>query len=278
MRAVVLAEGLRFPEGPAFDSAGRLWAVELQAGALVRLDRDGGLRRFEVGGMPNGIAMRGNEPWFCDAERSAIRRLTAGGRAEDVTRVGEPTLDRPNDLAFDPVGNLVFTCPGNSRTEPTGTVWVRAPGGEVTAVADGLLFPNGLAFSPEGDELVVAETYAHRLWRGHWDSAARCWNGAPWAHVGGPTGPDGMAFNARGALHVAIFGQGWIAVVAPDGELTDNVRVPGARPTNVAFDPTGDLGLVVTEAEHGRLLSFPEFTGRGARLFDGLRSDDPDFA
>jgi hypothetical protein len=38
------------------------------------------------------------------------------------------------------------------------------------------------------------------------------------------------------------------------------------NPTNAAFDPTNRLGLVVTEAEKGLLLSLPE-VGPGVTLF-----------
>jgi hypothetical protein len=44
--------------------------------------------------------------------------------------------------------------------------------------------------------------------------------------------------------------------------------LPGSNPTNVAFDPAGPLGLVVTEAERGDILCLPEL-GPGAHLFDG---------
>lgn len=273
---VVLAGGLRFPEGPAFDAAGRLWAVELLGGTLLRRERDGKLERLTVGGMPNGIALRGDEPWFCDAERGAIRKMDRHGCVHDVTTPGRPALDRPNDLAFDRLGNLVFTCPGNSRTEPTGAVWRRATDGTLGVVAEGLLFPNGLAFAPGGDELVVAETYAHRLWRGRWDADSGRWHGSPWAHVGGPIGPDGMAFDEEGMLYVVIFDQRRIVVVAPDGSIARTLPVPGARPTNVAFDPVGDLGLVVTEAEHGVLLSIPQVGARGLPLYDGLGPAAPE--
>jgi len=33
--------------------------------------------------------------------------------------------------------------------------------------------------------------------------------------------------------------------------------VPGIKPTNLAFDPSGQLGMVVTEAWNGLLLSYP---------------------
>lgn len=267
--ARVLADGLRFPEGPAFAPDGSLWGVELQGGCLFRLDAAGAVVRVPTGGAPNGLAFDGTgRPWFCDADRGQIRRLDADGTARVMADAGDDRpLDRPNDLAFDPAGTLVFTCPGNSRTEPTGTVWARTPDGTVLRVASGLFFPNGLAFTPDGRELVVAETYRHRLWRGGWDAVARRWTDpAPWVEVGGPIGPDGMAFLADGTLAVAVFGRSRIVLVAPDGRILGGIDVPGERPTNVAFDPAERHGMVVTEAEQGRLLSFPD-VGPGVRLF-----------
>jgi gluconolactonase len=75
-----------------------------------------------------------------------------------------------------------------------------------------------------------------------------------------------MAFAADGRLHVAIYSGMAVKVVAADGEVEEVIAVPGANPTNCAFDPSGRLGLVVTEAENGRLFSLPSL-GPGAPLF-----------
>jgi gluconolactonase len=233
---------------------------------------NGAVQRIAVGGQPNGLAVDAQDRLvFCDAGGCAIRRFDPKTtRAETLANAldGEP-LFKPNDLAFDPAGNLVFTCPGDSRTEPTGYVAVLRPDGTVWRVASGFFFPNGLAFSPAGQHLVVAETRCQRLWRGRWDAAQARWLAPrPWACVGGTIGPDGMAFAADGHLFVAIYSGGAVKVVAPDGEVEAVIEIPGANPTNAAFDPTGRLGLVVTEAEHGRLLSLPTL-GPGAALYRG---------
>lgn len=264
---VVLADGLRFPEGPAFAPDGLLWCVELKGGCLVRFGPEGP-ERIAVGGEPNGLAFdRLGRAWFCDAGANAIRRLDpATGSVETlVTSDASSELRRPNDLAFSPEGDLVFTCPGSSRTEPTGMVWRWSASAGLRPVAEGLYFPNGLAFTPDGQSLVVAETYRHRLWLGAWSEAG--WTDPrPFAKVGGPIGPDGLAFSRDGVLHAAVYGQGAIRRVASDGALLGEIGTPGANPTNCAFDPAGRLGLVVTEAERGRMLAFTGL-GPGAALF-----------
>ena len=267
----VLADGLGFPEGPLFGLAGELWCVELAGEGLLRRSEDGAIRRVPTGGRPNGLALgHDGRLWIADAARGEIRRLDpATGTVETMAA----DLDGPNDLAFDAVGNLVFTCPGASRHEPTGTVRCLKPDGETSVIADGLYFPNGLAFAADGSELLVAETYRRRLWRGSWNAAQRRWQ-APavfcvtTGEPGEPGGPDGLAIGADGCVHVAVYGAGRIERFGPDAERCDPVRVPGRNPTNCAFDPSGALGLVVTEAERGRLLSYPEL-GPGAPLFAG---------
>ncbi len=257
----VLAQGLRFPEGPAFAPDGDLWCVELKGGGLCRLGGTGTPARIPTGGEPNGIAIAGDgSVWFCDAAGSVRLHVPGQGGTRTLLRQD----GRPNDLAFDGHGNLLFTCPNDGRQQPQGFVCCRAPDGTIERIAEGLYFPNGLAF--HGDELVLAETYRQRLWRGRWDGRARRWDGRVWAEglVGAP-GPDGLAFAADGLLWVAVYGSGQVMAVDPEGRIVRRLELPGRNPTNCAFDPLGRHGLVVTEAERGEILSFPDL-GPGAPL------------
>lgn len=258
-----LAGGLNFPEGPAFAPDGSLWMVELRGGNLVRY-REGAVQRFAVGGHPNGIAIDGEGAiWFCDAGQMAIRKFDPADETTVIvaSRVDREVLTKPNDLAFDALGNLVFTCPGESRTDPSGYACVLLRDGSVKKIAGGMFFPNGLAFTPDGKSLVIAETYRHRLWKGDWDAEKGEWlRAGPWCAVGGPNGPggpDGMAFAPDGNLYVAVYGTGSVRIVDTDGKVIGQIPLPGQNPTNCAFDPGRRLGLVVTEAGKGNLLHIP---------------------
>lgn len=274
MKINVIVERLRFPEGPAFDASGALWAVELKGGGLVRCV-DGECETVETGGGPNGIAIDVNgRVLFCDAQKCSIRRYdpSTGETETLVGFVDGEVLNKPNDLCFDADGNLLFTCPGNSRQEPTGYVCAMSPAGAVRKIAEGYYFPNGLVFTADGKQLIVAETYQQRLWIGDWDAQSLTWeNPRIWAEgLEGAPGPDGMAFGADGRLYVAVYGSGYIFVLSSDGAIKERIQLPGQNPTNCAFDPSGELGLVVTEAEKGLLLSLPAL-GLGIPLFNGQK-------
>lgn len=260
---ILLADGLLFPEGPAFAPDGALWGVEMNAGGLFRF-ADGELTRLAVGGKPNGLTFHQGQVFFCDNQRDAVFRLASDWRdpvrIEPVAQSGPGrALTAPNDLIFDPAGNMIFTCPGDSKAGPMGTVWARSPDGDISLVAEALHFPNGLTLTPDGCELIVAETLGQRLWRGGWNSESRSWTDPrPWVDVGGaPLGPDGMAYAPDGLLYVALYGSGLIQAIDDRGRIVRTFSVPAAKPTNLAFDPSGRLGMVVTEAVDGLLLSYP---------------------
>ncbi len=62
-----------------------------------------------------------------------------------------------------------------------------------------------------------------------------------------------MAFDVEGRLYCAVFGQGDVTVLDPEGRVTDRIPTHGARPTNVAFAYGGAPRLMVTEVGGGAL-------------------------
>jgi gluconolactonase len=270
----LLASGFDLPEGPAFAPDGTLWWVEVRGGNLVRFD-DGTPVRIPTGGQPNGLAFDAvGLAWICDSGLNAIRCYDPAAELWQTraTHAAGQLLAGPNDLAFDAAGNLVFTCPGDSRREPSGVIGCLRPNGKVEVVARGLYFPNGLAFADDGRTLIVAETYRQRLWRGGWNANEARWlDPQPWAVVGGQAGPDGLAIAADGHVYAAVYGTGEVRVVNSSGQIVGRHPLPGRNPTNLAFTPSKQHGLVVTEAEHGQVVWLPGI-GPGVPLFAGSRN------
>jgi gluconolactonase len=56
MNVSILATGLKFPEGPVVTQQGNIYCVELLGGAITEYKREEKtLKRFDVGGAPNGM-------------------------------------------------------------------------------------------------------------------------------------------------------------------------------------------------------------------------------
>lgn len=264
---------LNFPEGPVFDFEGNLWFVEIKGGTLSRWNGTK-LDRFDVNGTPNGAKIdRNGLIWFCDSGRGEIRTFNPSEKIFK-TICSETTdnkrLIRPNDLIFDKSGNLLFSDHADGRQEPLSTICV-LPKGETQAriISKNKYFTNGLAFMANAKTLVFAETYRQQLWIADWNSdILQLQDELPFAKAGnGPWGPDGMAFDREENLFVAIFNESLINVYDKQGNFTRSLPCPGARPTSCVFDPSGHLGLVVTEAEHGIIISYPEIRN-GLQIFN----------
>src|SRR5215203_2975197 len=66
--------------------------------------------------------------------------------------------------------------------------------------------------------------------------------------------PNGVALSADGAaVYVAHFGGGKVAVFDPSGKMIQEISVPGAKVTNVAFGGPDRRTLVITEVETASL-------------------------
>ena len=77
--------------------------------------------------------------------------------------------------------------------------------GTAGQVADGLAFPNGMAISPDGGTLAVAESYANRLTAHDISRDGSLGNRRAWAETPGDH-PDGICMDAEGAVWYADVG------------------------------------------------------------------------
>jgi gluconolactonase len=294
---VQVASGLNFPEGPAFDGRSSLLVSNCYGGYIARFGVDGKpVSRIDTafsanveGALiqkTNGLThYRDGSLFVCDFGRKAVIRIFPDGRQEIYADScnGSPFLG-PNDLAFDPDGNLFFTDPtGTSEKNPTGAVYcvVGSPDEkfghsakrEVVRVADGLAFPNGIAVSRTGKYVFVAESRKFQILRFAINTpstadikksaAERRRSGKPKplrapievrektvvATMPTEHDPDGMAFDQAGRLWVAQFGAGKVCVFSPQGKLVGEVELPAKNVTNVEFAGEKLTTLFITTAD-----------------------------
>ena len=203
----------------------RLVFSDWGTGEIIALEADGTRRtlgRVE-GGMP-----------FC------LDRLP-DGRLLTVTQEGLMTVDTDGTLtAYADLGGLSpfawndIVVDGRGRAYVNninhefggefapGFVALASPDGPPQVVADGLAFPNGMAVTPDGSTLIVAESYAGVLTAYAIADDGSLTDRRVWADLAGAA-PDGICIDAEGAVWFAeVPGQRCVRV-AEGGEVLQTI-------------------------------------------------------
>jgi gluconolactonase len=276
---MAFADDLARPEGPVALPDGGVALVEGGRGCVTQIGADGRSRRaIATTGEPNGLTVdREGVFWVADTGPPALVRLEPDGRFERVlTAFGSEPFVYPNDLCFGPDGMLYLTESGITDADlaPDGVFrsdWktvaidgrvyrIDRDSLAIEQVADGIRYANGLAFGPD-NALYVAETLTGAILRYDWNGGA-LGAGTVFGNVNDPAGPDvfrgpdGMAFDVDGNLYVAVFGQGDVTVLGPDGEVARRIPTPGKQTTNLCFGLGDAEDIYVTEYERGHLERF----------------------
>ena len=184
------------------------------------------------------------------------RLLLCEGGANRVTRV-EPDgeiivvannyqgkrLNRPNDVVVKSDGSIYFTDPGSPDPELpldfSGVYRVSPDLGSITLLVRNIVFPNGLAFSPDESVLYIDD---YRV--GH----IRAFDVQPNGMLNlasdrvfcklreprpfGPDGPDGMKVDVEGNVYCT--GPGGVWVINRSGQHLGTI-LTGAQTTNVGW-------------------------------------------
>lgn len=253
-------------EGPSFDRDGNLLFVEVFGGQVLKLDtqkklsvvveknplgsaglaihKDG---RLFVAGLGN-FKDTGNLTAY-NADGSGPQAIIAGARNFLV-----------DDLVFDNAGGFYFTDFKGTSTEPTGGVYYVAPGSTaIVPILPKLAIANGIALSPDGKTLWVTEFATGLLHRIELKDAQTI---APFGEAvvyrfNGPS-PDSMRVDEDGNLYVAMYSQGRVLVLNPNGQPIGQILIPGRekghflRSTSMALKPgTNEVYLVASDGDLG---------------------------
>jgi gluconolactonase len=253
-----VADGLNFPEGPAWDGNGSVYVSSCYGGYITKITKDSSYTFLKASEEPftlkqtNGLTFdRFGNLYACEYGIGAILKISGDAKTEIyASGYNGKKFNRPNDLAFDPKGNLYFTDPKSyDKNNPDGNVFrIDARTREVTIAADSIAFSNGIAFSADGNNVFVCESANHRILKFEINKDGTFTNKKVFATL--PDGdPDGIAFDIEGNLYVANFGSGRIYILNPDGSIKNYLEAPSKNPSNVEF-ADGDLKtLYITEDE-----------------------------
>jgi len=237
---VLLIDDLGFPEGPRWHD-GRLFFSDMVIREVMAVDLQG-LRETiaSLPDIPSGLG------WLPDGDllvvseiQRQVLRLTPGGLTVHAdTAPASP--DIINDMVVDLEGRAYVggwgsgvdesNPPGGANLPNTSSLLLVARDGRVRVAADGMISPNGLAITPDGTALIVAETFANRLTAFDIAADGSLSNRRVFADLGVP--PDGICLDEEGCVWVAIpcfeyGGPGGFLRVADGGEVRDRIDGDG---------------------------------------------------
>ena len=252
----VVAADLRFPEGPVAMPDGSLLFVEILGGTVSRLTPEGKVSAIASGLTgPNGLAMGPDGACYV-CQNGGRPDAMGGGKVQRLDlATGEMRLlydkcegrrfDGPNDLVFDKSGGMWI-----SDFIAGAIFWAKADGSEVRLIDGNVPRSNGIALSPDGGTLYIAQqprkllayriTAPGRVAQAHGRADARLLS-----DLDGNFRYDSMKTGADGDVYVAAW-WGGILRLSPTGKLKATYAVPDWSITNLSFGGRDRRDLFLT--------------------------------
>lgn len=253
-----------FLEGPTFDPAGNLWVVDVVGGKIHSISPDGVCHlRATIGSLPNGARFRKDGKLIIADAQKGILAVDTSTMHIDVladSYNGQP-IRTANDLAIDQSGGIYFTVPnGSTLGSPVGRVYYLPPGGSagLTLLADKLAFPNGIALSPDGEEVYVGQMVDKSI-----ISIPAVGSHAVMKlsylvlRTNGGIGPDGIALDSAGRLFWANFSAGSIGWADTTHNAMPSLPLGGVAGKGTSNLAIHDGWIYVTEAFKGEVWRVP---------------------
>jgi sugar lactone lactonase YvrE len=270
-----IGRGLQRPECVLCHQSGLLMTADWAGnGCVALIDPDGSVRRIEARDpprpmRPNGIALEpGGSFLLADlgTEEGGVFRLGPDGSVEPLlTEVDGHVLPPTNFVHLDAEGRIWITVSTRLRPRHLGyradvadgfIVLLDASGARI--VADGLGYTNECVVSPDGAALYVNETFARRLSRFPLRAGGRLGNRETVATFGEGTYPDGLTFDAEGAVWVTSIVSNRVLRIAGDGDGAEELILEDVDPAHVAWTEAayaaGRLGREHLDKAAGRKL------------------------
>lgn len=244
----LVAEGYRFTEGPAVDSKGRVYFVDVPASAIHRIELDGKVSLFAENTERTSGLMFGPDGrlYGCQNGGKKVVSWSVDGATAGEMQV-HAELPSCNDLVVASDGSIYVTDPKESQ------VWLVTPNGEKRVVASGFK-PNGVTLWRGEGTLVVTDSDAPHLWAFRVEQDGSLKYGekyyGPLFLPSGQTKPgsDGMVVDADHRLYVAT--HAGLQMFDPTGRLGGVIAKPQpAFLSNVVFGGPDFRHLYVTTAD-----------------------------
>ena len=277
----------QFLEGGSVDAQGNLWFVAIGSGWVSYLTPDGKLVPGfncnpppELGQTcePQGTRWFDGKLYLTTRHRGILVYDPQTKEVKTLVYTYRNQLFKgPNDLDFDAEGNLFFTDPwgtgpGPNLTDQTGAVYHYSRDGMLRKIMDSGLFPNGIAVSHDNNLLAVGDFRGGRIWYSTFQNGPTM--GCPQCpkdpshstfssvkagtFIPGNGGPDGMHYDVKGNLWVALAGLGGIIQIDRRGIILGFVPIPNGdtATTNFAFGGPDNQDIFLMGATSGTFWRF----------------------
>lgn len=241
--------GFRFIEGPAWSREGYLVFSDVPANRILRVtpgERPEPLRENARGASGNAFDAQGRL-YTCETR---ARRVVRTRRKDELEVLAErfegKRLNAPNDLAVRKDGNVYFTDPAFGYQSDTREldfygVYQITSRRELKLVAKPAGRPNGIALSPDGKVLYVANSDERNVRAYDLDGKGQA--SGERVFIARTEGiPDGLRADEKGNLFVAANG---VTVYSPAGKLLGTIPVP-EKASACAFGDADGKSLYLT--------------------------------
>ena len=229
----VLVDGLAFGEGPRWHD-GNLFLSDMHSHRVLSIDPgDGATTVVATYDSPlSGIGWLPDGRLLVVAMDGAVLRLDPSGLVEhaDVTALAPHGI---NDMIVHPegwawVGQFGYDRHAGATPAPSPLIRVD-PDGTASVAARDMMVANGMAITPDGHTLIVAESAGRKLTTFSIGSDGTLADRAVFADL--PHAPDGMCLDAEGAVWAACVTASRYARVLAGGEIVDTVEFEPPRRT-----------------------------------------------
>lgn len=250
-------------EGPAFDKAGNLYAVNFaEQGTIGVVTPDGAASIFvklPAGSVGNGIRFdKGGFMYIADYPRHNILKVDPSTKEISVF-AHEPAMNQPNDIAISPVSEILYASDPAWR-DSSGKLWMIDRTGKVTLLEENMGTTNGIEVSPDGKRLYVNESIQRVVWVYKIRKDGSIGNKKIFKKFS-DYGMDGMRCDSKGNLYITRHGKGTIALFSPDGKLIKEFILKGKLCSNIVLSRDEKLAFI-TMADRGmfEIIEIKSFT------------------
>ena len=242
------AGGYRFTEGPVFSREGFLLFSDVPNNKILKLAPEGvsTFRESSQGANGNTYDSQGRL-LTCESRSRRVTRTDKKGNIEVLAeRWEDKRLNAPNDIVVRRDGHIYFTDPAFGNQADTRElsfygVYHIPPKGPMALVAKPEGRPNGIAVSPNGRILYVANSDERNLRAYDLDRNGAASNERVLiSGIEGP--PDGIRVDEKGNIYVTAKG---LVIYSPQGKLLHTIEL-SETPANCAFGDADFQTLYIT--------------------------------